>query len=171
MTPNFDGSFPTFASLLDRAFLEQVLPPLSDEKIAEIEAELGLELPRSYKLFLRCCGGLWLFGGAVQFSSGHPFFHNFPALDALTLEQRRQVSQRGASWPPPSQGMLCFAEYFLQADGDQVLFKVDAGLQDKEYPVYYYAHDDNPPSVARVADSFGAWLDKTCIQSFPLDEE
>lgn len=32
------------------------------------------------------------------------------------------------------------AEYFLEDDGDQVLFKVADGLINGEYPVYYYAH-------------------------------
>jgi hypothetical protein len=33
------------------------------------------------------------------------------------------VDFKGGGWPPPSQGMLCFAEYSLEADGDQVLFE------------------------------------------------
>lgn len=54
--------------------------------------------------------------------------------------------------------MLCFAEFFLEADGDQVLFDVSAELIDCEYPVVYYAHEDRPPSVRRLADNFSFFL-------------
>jgi hypothetical protein len=31
--------------------------------------------------------------------------------------------------------MLCFAEFFMEADGDQVLFDVSKGLINGEYPI------------------------------------
>ena len=68
--------------------------------------------------------------------------------------------------PPPSQGMLCFAEYFLEADGDQVLFDVSDGLIDGEYAACYYAHAESPARVTQVADSFAEWIENVCIQSF-----
>lgn len=55
--------------------------------------------------------------------------------------------------------MLCFAEFFLEADGDQVLFDVSGGLVAGEYPVVYYAHEGSPPSVRRVAGSFAEFLE------------
>ena len=62
--------------------------------------------------------------------------------------------------------MLCFAEYFLEADGDQVLWDVKPGLQDGEYPVMYYAHESSPPSVRQIAGSFREWLEQ-CLDAFP----
>lgn len=54
--------------------------------------------------------------------------------------------------------MLCFAEFFMDADGDQVLWDISGGLRDGEYPIYYYAHEARPPSVRKIADSFETWL-------------
>jgi hypothetical protein len=80
-------------------------------------------------------------------------------LDALNAEQRRMVALKGGPWPPASQGMLCFAEFFMEADGDQVLFDTADGLVGGEYPIVYWAHEDRPPSVRRLAGSFGEFMD------------
>jgi hypothetical protein len=163
MLHSFQTHFPEFyARLMDRedAQIEGVLPPATAEDIAEIEKQLGIALPDSYKQFLKCARGLWLLGGIVQFSTGHPFFHDFPSLQELTPKQREVVSMKGGSWPPPSQGMLCFAEFFMEADGDQVLWDVSKGLQNREYPVFYYAHEKSPPSVRKLADRFDTWLNE-----------
>lgn len=151
-------------SSLDERDIEEIRPALSQEQINKREEHLGLALPESYKDFLLHCSGFCLFGGAVQLGSQHPFFHDFPKLDDLTQQQRRVVRQRGGSWPPPSNGMLCFAEYFLLADGDQILFKIDEGLINGEYPVYYYAHEESPARVLKIADSFAQWLNNYCVQ-------
>ena len=55
--------------------------------------------------------------------------------------------------------MLFFAECFLEADGDQVFFDVSTGVSDGEYPVYYYSHEADPPSLRLVAGSFADWLE------------
>ena len=166
MKPDLGNHFPSFSNSMEGADLEQVLTPRSDEEIAGIETDLGISLPDSYKQFLRICGGLWLFGGSVQFGAQHPFFHNYPPLSELSSIQQRIIEARGGLWPPPSDGMLCFAEYFLEADGDQVLFDVGDGLKDGEYPVCYYAHSAAPAKVTRVANSFGEWLEERCIPAF-----
>ena len=56
-------------------------------------------------------------------------------------------------------GMLCFAEFFMEADGDQVLFDVSQGLVDGEYPVVYYAHAASPASVRVLARSFAEFME------------
>ena len=127
---------------------------------------MGCLLPDSYKLFLKTHRGIWLLGGAVQFGAQHPFLHNFPKLEELNPQQLAIVEQRGGNWPPPSNGMLCFAEYFLEDDGDQVLFKIDEGMINSEYPVYYYAHSATPATVRKIADSFTDFLENKCIQLF-----
>ena len=60
-------------------------------------------------------------------------------------------------WPPPTEGMLCFADYCLEADGDQVMFDVSGGMVDGEYPVYYYNHDG--PTIRKAANSFKEFLE------------
>jgi len=84
-------------------------------------------------------------------------------LADFTPAQRRVVEFKGGGWPPPSQGMICFAEYFLEADGDQVLFDVSNGLVEGEYPVMYYSHESRPPTVRRLAGSFSEWLNHRCV--------
>ena len=142
---------------------ENILPAATQEEIQMLETSLGIPLPCSYKSFLKRSRGFWLFGGAVQFGSQHPFFHHFPKLEELTPAQRRMIELKGGKWPPPSEGMLCFAEYFRDADGDQVLFDVSGGLINGEYPVMYYSHETRPPFVVKVANSFQEWLDAKCI--------
>jgi len=161
MTTPFQSAFPAFHKSIvesDSADLEHVLAPATDAQLEAIEAELRLPLPTSYKRLLKCARGFWLFGGAVQFGLQHPFYHDFDPLESLTPRQRESVARKGGVWPPPSNGMLCIAEFFLEADGDQVLFDVSKGLRDGEYPVVYYAHEDIPASVRKIADSFEDFL-------------
>ena len=140
--------------------IEEVLEGASEEELAALERDLRLDLPPSYRAFLRCTRGVWFFGGIVQMSPAHPFFHEFPSIAELTPAQRSAVHARGGTWPPPSAGMLCFAEFFMEADGDQVLFDVTRRAADGELPVMYYAHDDSPPSVRELAPNFRAWLEQ-----------
>ena len=156
--------FPNFAKNLKKGDLSQVLKGISLGEIEHIEKSLGIPLPASYKKFISLCRGFYLFGGPVQFSSGHPFPHDFPEYEKLSKVQQDVVRQRGGIWPPPSNGMLCFAEYFWKADGDQVLFQIDRGLINGEYPVFYYSHESSPASVTKMSDSFGDWLENHCIQ-------
>jgi len=166
MTPELQTRFPVFCGKLkdwSGADPEEVLTGATADDIARIEEELGIPLPVSYREFLGATRGFWLFGGVVQFGSQHPFFHDFPAFETLNPQQQRMVRLKGGEWPPPSQGMLCFAEYFLEADGDQVLFDVTRGLQGGEYPVFYYRHETAPPTVRQVAPSFREWLEGHCL--------
>jgi len=113
---------------------------------------LGVPLPLSYKQFLRIARGISAFGGLRIY--GDAWYRNWPPFESLTP---RQLLTRKTTWPPPSEGMLCFANYCLEADGDNVLFDVSQGLVDGEYPVYYYYHE--APSVTKVADSFTEFLE------------
>lgn len=152
--------FPRFAELAPERELENVLPPATAADIAALEADLGLPLPDSYKALLRCARGFWLLGGVVKFSDAHPFVHRFQPFSRLTDPQQRMVTIQGGKWPPPSEGMLCFAECSLEADGDQVLFDTRNGLIDGEYPVVYYAHEQWPPSVRQLAPGFAAFFEE-----------
>ncbi len=154
-------AFPKFAGKFrddDPYFLENVRPPATDEDLGAIETSLGVRLPESYKALLRCGREFWLRGGAVQFGLQHPFFHEFEPFESLAPAAQQMVRQKGGVWPPASDGMLCFAEFFMEADGDQVLFDVSGGLLNGEYPVMYYAHEAQPPSVRLLARSFEQFL-------------
>jgi hypothetical protein len=149
--------FPRFAALAPRFHLENIQPALSLVEIAGLEKQLGLALPRSYKQLLGCAGGFWLIGGAVQFA--RPFLHAFQPLNRLSTPQQRTVKLKGGAWPPPTNGMLCFAEFWMEADGDQVLFDVHHSSVDAEYPVIYYAHESRPPSIRLVAGTFAEFME------------
>lgn len=151
--------FPKFAKLAPNHHFEAVLPPASNRDVEALEEKLALALPKSYKQLLSCARGFWLMGGVVQFGIQHPFVHDFPTLESLTSKQRQVVALKGGPWPPASQGMLCFAEFFMEADGDQVLFDTSCGLIAGEYPIMYWAHEDRPPSVRLLANSFGEFME------------
>lgn len=161
MPQRFQKEFPKFYRALSErggAQIEEILPPATDAQIAEIESQCGVPLPASYKRLLRCTRGFQLLDGIIQFGPEHPFFHNYARLEALTAPQRMAVARKGGEWPPPSQGMLCFAEFFMEADGDQVLWDVSRGLRNGEYPIFYYAHKSQPPSVRQLSADFEIWL-------------
>jgi hypothetical protein len=151
--------FPKFARIAGDFELEHILPAATQTDVANLERNLGLPLPESYKAMLQCARGFWLMGGVVQFGPQHPFFHDFPPLESLTMPQRRVVELKGGRWPPVSQGMLCFAEFFMLADGDQVLFDVAGGLAKGEYPIMYWAHEGRPPLVRKLADGFAEFIE------------
>jgi hypothetical protein len=151
--------FPRFARAAPGYELENVLPPATAAEVMAVEQQLGLPLPESYKALLQCARGFWLMGGNVQFGSQHPFVHNFPPLESLTPQQRQVVAFKGGPWPPASHGMLCFAEFFMEADGDQVLFDTGRGMVGGEYPVMYWAHEGRPPSVRQLASSFSDFME------------
>jgi hypothetical protein len=134
----------------------EVLPGATEEDIQQIEADVHIELPASYKRFLRCTRGMALLGGAVQLGAEHPWFHDW----SDRFKSAELLSSRA-----PSHGMLCFADCWLEADGDQVLFEVSAGLQDEEYPVMYYAHDSYY-KVRKLADSFEEWIERWLPSTF-----
>jgi hypothetical protein len=164
MTYTLEQQFPKFAANMHKLNMGQQLDSLSDQEISSLEARLNIQLPPSYKRFLKCTRGFTALGGIVQMSYEHPFVHNFPPYDQLTEEQKASINQKGGDWPPPSQGMLCFAEFFMEGDGDQVLFDTSHKDELGEYPVYYYAHD--PGTVRKIASSFEQWLNE-----FPEYEE
>lgn len=125
--------FPRFTAHYGQ-HLDGVQPPLTVEKIHALETGLGIPLPESFRRFLGCTGGFQLY---------RPWLH----FDSLFV--RFELSPN----------TLFFGEYFKEADGDQVFFDVSQGLKDGEYPVYYYCHEDRPPAIWKLADSFVQWLE------------
>ena len=116
-------------------YIEEIQPPLTRSEIHKLEADLGVPLPESFKLFLECTSGFRLDSPMLNF---HPGLIRF-------------------EFSPTS---LFFGEYFKEADGDSVFFDVSQGLQDGEYPVHYYCHEDRPPTTWQLAVSFKQWLEE-----------
>ena len=165
MNQAFQEAFPQFSQQVKRGEIEDLLPPMEPEEIATLEEHLKTQLPKSYKLFLSFLSGFTAFDDAVKLGDQHPFFHRFQPKEQLSAQQQQVIAQRGGTWPPPSEGMLCFGEFFMEADGDQVLFDLSQMNAEGECPVYYYAHESTPPAVRKIADSFAQWLNE--FSSYP----
>ena len=152
----FAERFPKFARFLATDtpyFIIEIQPGVTDAKIAEMEPRLGVPLPESYKAFLRITRRLSINGGAFQTQS-HPFFHEEKPFDP----KRHPAWHGRMTSPGPSIGMLCFADIWIDGEGDQALFDVSQGMVNGEYPIYYYNHD--VPSVRRIADSFMEFIEE-----------
>lgn len=126
--------FPQFMARFGE-HIEEIQPPLTDHDLRQLETRLGIPLPASYKTFLQCTRGFMLDRPMISFLL-RPHFWG----DTGTR--------------------LFFADYFKEADGDQVFFEVSEGLRNGEYPVYYYSHEDRPPAAWKLADSFIQWLEE-----------
>jgi hypothetical protein len=131
------GHFPKLARFLGRHLdqVEELAGPATTEQIEELERALGVSLPESYRRFLRCTQAL-VYGDGLHIGLPGTFQHpDEPGL--------------------PSAGRICFGDYWLEGDGDQVLF--GEGESGREPPVLYYNHAE--PSVRRLAEDFPAWLE------------
>lgn len=140
--PIIDGlaeDFPKLARFLRRnpGEIESMLPGASEADLAEETRLVGAPLPAAYRGFLSRTRELVL-GDTVRLTRDHPFVHT-----------SRTVAL-------PTEGMLCFGEYWLEGDGDQVLFDLRDGTPD-DPPVLYYAHDRR--AVEQLAGTFTAWLE------------
>lgn len=139
LKPIIDGlaaDFPALARFLRRSRdeIESMLPGVSE---AELSRTVGVPLPAAYLRFLSHTREL-IVGDTLRLTADHPFVHT-SATVAL-----------------PTEGMLCFGEYWLEADGDQVLFDLRNGTSD-DPPVLYYAHGRR--AVEPAAESFTAWVE------------
>jgi hypothetical protein len=136
--------------------VDVIYPPVSDQDIQMVEQQLGILLPTSYKQFLRCTAGFCLLGGAINIHFP-PVIHDFPSFETFTYEQQSRII---GPWPPPSQGLLSFGDFWLAGDGDEVLFDIRENLCDGEYPVLYYDHEARPATIRLIASSFQDWLER-----------
>ncbi len=140
------ASYPKFGQLLQRRaeLIVELDPGATEDEIKIREQSLDTQLPDALKKLLRACRHVHL-----------EHFH----IDLYCIFYH--ASRSGIHGP--SDGMLCFADYFLEADGDQVLLD-PRELPCDDPPVYYYAHEG--PEVRPLAKSFSYWLES--LGSSPL---
>lgn len=133
------AAFPKLGRFLRKQsdLVECLAAGASEADLDDLERSLGTTLPGAYRAWLRTARVLELPG--LRLGAEHPFPHR---------------SERGVL--QPAEGMLCIADYFLEADGDQVLFDLREASTD-DPPVFYYAH--SIPEVRRLAKSFTAWIE------------
>lgn len=132
------ADFPKLARFLRRNTdeIESMLPGAAETELAELSRTVGT-LPSAYRTFLAHTREL-VVGDTLRLTGSHPFVHT-SAKVAL-----------------PTEGMLCFGEFWFEADGDQVLFDLRDGVPD-DPPVLYYAHGRRV--VEQVAPAFTTWLE------------
>lgn len=125
------ADFPKFARLLKKRIQEvdHLDEPATEADLLALERSLGVPLPAVYRRFLACTRGV--------------------RIGSLSL---------GLDEPYPHPAGLCIAEYWLEADGDQVLLEFPP-TQLPDPPVYYYAHAAVPPGARPLAPSLTAWLE------------
>ncbi|NEB00989.1 SMI1/KNR4 family protein [Streptomyces sp. SID13726] len=131
--------FPRFAAFLAAGVdeIDSCQRGLDDAALDELENSLDLRLPAAYRFFLRCAREV-VVGDTLQMTSSHPFIHS---STMVTL---------------PTQGMLCVADYWLEADGDAVFIDIREHPQG-DPPLLYYAHAQRRTRV--IADSFTEWVE------------
>jgi hypothetical protein len=128
--------FPRFARFLKRRVenIDVLDGPASEEEIDAAERSLGTPLPIACRRFFLCARVLNLDGFSIGLNDVFP-----------------HPASIGAQSPA-----LCIAEYWLEADGDQVL--VESHPQPaSDPPVYYYAHAEG--KVRKLAASFTDWIE------------
>jgi hypothetical protein len=133
--------FPKLGRFLKKEIdaIDQLDEPASDAELGVAEQSLGAPLPAMVRQFLSCTKGLALDGLAIGLTQC--FRH--PAAVAVQGEDRPAV---------------CLADYWLEADGDQVLIEAVQTPSD-DPPVYYYAHAAGNQAARQLAPSFSAWLE------------
>jgi len=138
--------FPKFAGLIKRRLetAEELEPGASEEELAAVEQAIGFRIPGALRRLFQCSRWISLDGLSLQISL---FVH--PVASQLVGTQ-----------------MVCFGEYWLKADGDQVLFRSEELLDDDPL-VYYYAHAI--PAVEPTKKWFTAWLESLSRSSMFRD--
>jgi hypothetical protein len=133
---SLEGLFPKFARFLRRRAgdVDQIDEPATDSEISAIENALGVPLPQTFKQLLNVTRELH--------------------MNALSLGVE-QVFRHPAEVGGPT-GSICIADYWLEADGDQVLveYRPDP-LPDP--PVFYYAHEQG--SARPLASRLTEWIE------------
>lgn len=155
------NNFPEFAASLENLSGMQIADvgePATKDELNGLESELGLALPESYKQLLRCSRRFLISSPYLSFGFEHPYIHDFEPLEKLLPQMRERVHERAFQWSPPSNGMLCFADFFWKADGDQVLFDISRPSASGEYPIMYYDHETDPPLVQQIAENLRSFL-------------
>lgn len=133
--PIIEALKPTFPKFA--AFLKRRAVEI-DELAAPKTWNAQEAMPSRYTEFCRCVGGLKIAG--LDFND--PFDH--------------PGTGDGRQW-------LCIADYFLEADGDQILIaKEDMSLDDP--PVHYFAHA--VPLLKATGMTFTAWIE--CLPRSPM---
>jgi len=140
LKPRIDAlaaDFPKLARFLrsHRDDIESMRPGGGEAELGELAR--GVPLPAAYRTFLSHTREL-VVGDTLRLTDDHPFV---------------VVSTKVAL---PTDGMVCFGEYWLEADGDQVLFDLRNGSTD-DPPVLYYAHGRR--TVEQAAASFTQWVE------------
>lgn len=129
-------NFPQFSKLLKRKFedINALQAAASAVEIQAVENRLGITLPITLRDFFMCCQSVSMEGFTLQ-------------LDGMFIHPTTIDGQTA----------LCIGDYWLEADGDQLLI-ISTSQQQNDCAVYYYAHAQQG-SVKYLDSSFKHWLE------------
>lgn len=138
---NLAVRFQKFARFLKKraSDIDQLAEPASESDIRTLEEGLGISLPMVVIQFFKCTKSLRLDG--LSLGLDQVFQH--PA----SIDEQHSATKA-----------ICIAEYWLEADGDQVLLESTSRPAD-DPPVFYYAHSGGKIKVRKLASSFSAWIE------------
>jgi hypothetical protein len=134
-------SFPKFARFLKKraSDIDRLEEPATGQEILSVEKSLGVPLPIACKHFFGSTKNLGLDGFSIGLEN---VFQHSAVIDGQPLETKT----------------ICIAEYWLEADGDQVLVAQSPQPPD-DPPVYYYAHSARENKTRKLAPSFIGWIE------------
>ncbi|HWL08204.1 MAG TPA: SMI1/KNR4 family protein [Planctomicrobium sp.] len=119
--------------------LECLDAPATHDDITAFEQSIGIPLPATYRQFLLCTRQLKLEGLSLGFDD----IWSHPALIPL---------ETGTS------AALCIADYWLEADGDQLLLEWTATPKD-DPGIFYYAHEEGSNRARPLSMRLSQWLE------------
>lgn len=133
--------FPKFARFLKKHAddIDQLEEPATEAEILAAEQSVDASLPESLKQLLRSTRGLSRDGFAIGLAQIFPH----PAV---------------LSGRPAAVRTVCIADYWLEADGDQVVIAASPNPCE-DVPVYYYGHATGVNTARELAGSLSAWLE------------
>lgn len=142
--------FPKLARFLKTRVgdIQRLDGPASEQDLAAVELSLGAPLPEVYRSFLRCTKGLHMEGLALGLSE--------ISEDVVVLDRQPQTKT------------IRIGEYWLEADGDQVLLAYSISPA-ADPPVYYYAHEARKNTAREIAPSISEWIES--LPKSPLFRE
>lgn len=125
-------------------------PPATEIEIADCERHLGLELPQSFRHFLKAYNGAEILLDE-EYDVGL-YILSTKEIPELTLSAREMIEDLSEEEQFP---LIQFT--FLGSSADFYGFLVK-DLENNEYPVIECLHDENPLEWRQVSTSFDEWL-------------
>lgn len=120
-------------------------------EIEALEQKLRIELPASYKLFLKTAGK----------QPGDFYDGSSCSIDELVdLQDGANAILKDFEQPPLSSNMFVFLEH-----GGYMFFCMELTAGDEDPPVFFF--DEDADGLQNINERFSNWLDRSAREQFP----